>query len=113
MTTAAQRKEVNYRSGGMCEGMVLAGSVWTRCWKKPVEVHHLLTRARGGEILDYHGETYHLIALCKEHHMDADGGDAYYGQLLIDGYVVWDQRRGRPIYQGSDPYLREHYGREQ
>lgn len=109
MTTYAQRKEVQNRSGGMCEGMVMAGRVWTRCWARPVEIHHILTRARGGDLLDVVGETYHLIALCKEHHIDSDGGDAYYGNLLIDGYVTWDKLRRWPIYKGSDSYLTERY----
>jgi hypothetical protein len=108
--TWQQRKELSSRSGDMCEAMELVGSVYTRCWKQPIEIHHLLTRARGGGILDYVGETYHLIALCRNHHLGADGAEAYLGNLLITGYVVWDKQREVPIYTGPDIYLRENYG---
>jgi len=105
-----QRKEINLRSGEMCEAMVLVGAIYTRCWKSPVEVHHLLTRARGGHILDHVNEDYHLIHLCRQHHLDSDGGDAYLGNLLIDGYVTWDKRRGCAVYKGTDLYLLAKYG---
>ena len=75
----------------------------------PVEIHHLLTRARGGNILDYVHETYHLIALCNKHHAMSDGADAYMSGLLIDGYVNWDKFRKRPVYNGSDEFLKEKY----
>lgn len=107
-----QRKEINSRSGGMCEAMVLTGAVWTRCWDKPIEIHHLLTRARGGHILDYINEYYHLIALCRAHHLDADGEHAYLGNLLISGYVQWDKQKKWPVYTGPDIYLSEKYGRK-
>lgn len=81
--------------------------VWTRCGKRDVEVHHALTRARGGAILDSIGESYHLMVLCQEHHRGADGGEAYDGALLIDGYVVTED--GVPVYYGSDTYLKEKY----
>ena len=49
------------KNGG-CEAMIqLYNGTWTRCWRKPTESHHMLTRARGGRILDEVGETYHLI----------------------------------------------------
>jgi hypothetical protein len=108
MISRAQRKEINYRSGKMCEAMVLTGAIWTRCWKSPVEIHHLLTRARGGHILDYVDEVYHLIALCKQHHRDADSGEGFAGGLMIDGYVLW--KHNKPYYQGTDIYLKETYG---
>lgn len=110
MITPKARREIYLRSDEQCEAMVLAGNtgIYTRCWGRPVEIHHLLTRARGGNILDQHGETYHLIALCPEHHRMSDGGDAYAGGLLIDGYVSTDNR-GRPVYHGSDVELSERY----
>ena len=89
--------------------LVPGTTVWARCWDRPVEIHHALTRARGGHILDYFGETYHLIALCRRHHAGADGGDAYEGKLLIDGYVT--QESGRVVYYGTDDYLRTKYGK--
>ncbi len=111
MLTNKMRKKIHERSDSMCEAMVpTTGSVYTRCWAKPIEIHHLLTRARGGNILDRVGETYHLIALCPKHHRMSDGGDAYQGGLLIDGYVTSEGRR--PIYHGSDPQLRQKYPRD-
>jgi len=106
--TSSQRYQVNSRSGKMCEAMVLVNGVWTRCWKSPVEIHHLLTRARGGNVLDEVGEIYHLIAICLQHHREADSGEGYVGGLMIDGYVVWKDQR--PFYKGTDLYLKETYG---
>jgi len=101
---------VRQRSDGHCEALVYVeagGGVWTRCGQGPVEVHHALTRARGGTILDSIGETHHLIALCRTCHTMADGGDAYMGGVLMDGYV---SREGDWIvYWGTDPYLTEKY----
>jgi hypothetical protein len=89
--------------------MVLTGyGKWTRCGvRNGVEVHHALTRGRGGRILDEEGECYHLIVLCQAHHRGADGEDAYEGDLLIDGYMT--RERGRAVYHGTDPYLSEKY----
>lgn len=84
--------------------------VWTRCGMKPVEVHHALTRARGGGLLDEVDEDYHLIVLCKKHHAAADGGAAYEGDLLIDGYVLHE--RGKLVYYGTDEYLSKRYPRD-
>jgi hypothetical protein len=83
---------------------------WTRCGLGPIEVHHALTKARGGRILDSVGETYHLIALCPRCHRMADGGAAYAGGVLIDGYVTRDNDEW-PVYSGSDEYLSEKYPR--
>lgn len=69
----------------------------------------MLTRGRGGAILDAAGEIYHLVALCPRCHAASDGGDAYIGSLLIDGYVTSDNE-GKPVYHGSDKYLRRKYG---
>lgn len=105
------RDRVIDRSYGMCEAMVgLDNGVWTRCFKGPVEVHHRLTRARGGAILDQLGEIHHLIALCPTHHRMADGAQAYNMGLLLDGYMVRD---GSAVYyEGSDSYLTARFGRK-
>lgn len=104
-------RETKLRSEGKCEAMLMLPrrQVWTRCWQSPTEVHHLLTRARGGTILDQVGESYHLIDLCPDCHRRADGGDAYMGGLLIDGYVTTDN--GHVVYNGSDEYLSKKYPR--
>jgi len=89
----------------------LSTGVWTRCGRRPTELHHRLTRARGGEILDRAGETYHLINLCHRHHMAAhDFGQAFENGLLIDGSVI-SGPDGRPQYSGSDEYLTAKYPR--
>lgn len=86
-----------------------SSGVWTRCFKNPIEVHHRLTRARGGAVLDALGESYHLIALCPGHHRDADGAQAYQMGLLLDGMMVRDG--SSHYYTGSDSYLLSRYGR--
>lgn len=78
--------------------------IWTRCFRSPVEVHHALTRARGGLILDEHGEIAHLIALCNQHHRAAHGPGGHEAGLMIDGYVTTGAD-GTPDYQGSDRRL--------
>lgn len=99
------------RSGAQCEAMVeIDFQKWTRCGTRPVEVHHVLTRARGGAILDSVGETYHLMALCKYHHTLADGEHAYAGDLLIDGYVTTEG--DQVVYTGTDEYLSKKYPRQ-
>lgn len=96
---------VRGRSGGHCEAMVLVSSgVWTRCGKPAIEVHHMLKRSRGGELLD-RWTTYHLVALCRTHHRFAEVSGEETG-LLIDGYVVTDKQTGLPVYQGSDEGLK-------
>jgi hypothetical protein len=101
----------------MCEAMVLIDYVSlgikrataTRCGRRPVEVHHRLTRARGGAVLDEMGETYHLIALCPRHHAMSDGAEAYLRGLLLDGMMVRDG--ADHYYLGTDEYLLARYGR--
>jgi hypothetical protein len=89
-----------------CEAMVeLYNHEWARCWRQPTESHHMLTRARGGRILDEVGETYHKIACCRVCHDGTHGG----GGLEIDGYVTTDNQ-GRPVYHGTDEYLTNKYG---
>lgn len=95
------------RSGNQCEAMVQVSSkgvLWSRCWSRPVEVHHMLTRSRGGLILDAIGETAHLIALCPQHHRYAHGPDGHEAGLMINGYVT-TRPDGRIVYEGSDPRL--------
>jgi len=92
------------RSWSRCEAMVQIGSAWTRCFRTPVEVHHMLTRSRGGKILDAHGETAHLLALCNQHHREAHSPGGHDSGLMIDGYVTTGPD-GRPVYEGSDRRL--------
>ena len=71
----------------------------------------MLTRSRGGRVLDEVGETYHLIRLCHKHHAMSDGGAAYEAGLLIDGYAITEG--GRVVYYGTDEYLSNKYPKEQ
>lgn len=87
-----------------CEAMVGVGNTYTRCFRMPTEIHHMLTRARGGLILDAAGETAHLIALCRFHHNYAHSKEGHEAGLMIDGYVTTGQN-GRPVYEGSDRRL--------
>lgn len=64
----------------------------------------MLTRARGGLILDAAGETAHLIALCHHHHIVAHAPGGYEVGLMIDGYVTTGPD-GAPVYAGSDQRL--------
>lgn len=108
-TSEKQRLLVIRRCDGCCEAEVEVNGTWTRCFRKGVEVHHMLTRARGGDLLDRTGEDYHLAGLCPQHHRaahSAGGREA----LLIDGSVVLDSATGRIIYIGPDEYLAKLYG---
>jgi hypothetical protein len=79
------------------------------CGAEHAELHHKLTRARGGLLLDAVGESYHHLWLCREHHGVAhDQGSAFSRGLLIDGYVTTEL--GKPHYVGSDEYLSATYG---
>jgi hypothetical protein len=94
-----------------CEALVLVNGKYYPCGLAPAELHHKLTRARGGLILDQHGETYHQMHLCREHHGYAhDHPDAIKGGLLIEGYVTTESD-GTPQYVGPDKYLSERYPR--
>lgn len=85
---------------------------YTRCGRRPTQLHHRLTRARGGLILDAAGESYHLMHLCVGHHKAAhDEGTALANGLLLDGYVTTGAH-GLPLYRGSDPYLLARWGTE-
>lgn len=99
-----------------CEAMVLIKSptrpdgLYHACGKEPADLHHKLTRSRGGLILDEAGETHHHLYLCREHHAHAhDEGHGYANGLLIRGYVI-THTDGRPMYIGPDEYLSERYG---
>jgi hypothetical protein len=89
--------------------MVLVREVYTRCGHPAPDVHHLLFRSRGGELLDEVGETYHLINLCRRHHdwVHKQQGRAMEAGMVITGYVV-TQANGLK-YVGPDPYLSERY----
>lgn len=110
-TSERQRLIVKNRAGDRCEAEVEVSGVWARCFASPIEVHHMLTRARGGDLLDQAGETYHLVALCPTHHREAVGSSGYEGGLLLEGYVTLDAATGEIIYDGPDPFLRQMYGK--
>ena len=102
------RDAVIERSGGRCEVMIRLPRTWTRCGRAPVEDHHALTRARGGDLLDTVGETYHHIACCPRHHRMVDDAGPESG-LMIQGYAWLDG--GRIVYEGPDEYLSAAYPR--
>lgn len=97
-----------------CEALVainhpMGRELYSPCGTRPAELHHKLTRARGGLILDAVGESYHQMYLCRVHHGVAhDEGHAFENGLLIAGSVTTEN--GRPVYVGSDEYLSEKYG---
>lgn len=99
-----------------CEAMVSVNTgrpqlQFVVCGVEPADLHHKLTRARGGLILDIAGEKYHQLYLCREHHALAhDEGSAYERGLLLRGSVVTHPKDGRPLYTGPDEYLTERYG---
>lgn len=100
-----------------CQAMVMVTGSVTRpegmfvmCGKTDAELHHKITRARGGILLDIAGETYHHLYLCREHHNVAHDEDyAFESGLLIRGSVT-THLDGKPVYVGPDEYLNEHYG---
>ncbi len=100
------RDAVIERSGGCCEAMIELPRTWTRCGRRPVEDHHVLTRSRGGRLLDSVGETYHHLALCSKHHrmvdnMGVDSGLMLAGSVYLDG--------GQIVYVGPNEYLSKTY----
>lgn len=94
-----------------CEAMVWVNHRYTRCGKTAPDVHHMLFRSRGGDVLDEIGETYHLVCLCRLHHdwVHHHPAEAALGGLVIEGQVWVDG--GRAVYRGPDPYLHTTYGR--
>ena len=99
-----------------CEALVLMNSVssnramYVPCGRVDGQLHHKLTRARGGLILDQAGETYHHMWLCAHHHAVAHDAPAFDNGLLIEGSVITGAD-GRPLYSGPDEYLSGKYGR--
>lgn len=99
-----------------CEALVLMHSVtssramYVPCGRVDADLHHKVTRARGGLILDQAGETYHHMYLCRHHHDIAHDQPAFENGLLIEGSVITGGD-GRPLYTGPDEYLNEKYGR--
>jgi hypothetical protein len=87
------------------------GGKYVMCGRQPIETHHMLTRARGGLLLDKAGETAHLMWLCHGHHMMAHDCSPEVVRLLIDGYVVSCSVCGVPEYYGPDEFLSRKYGR--
>lgn len=106
------RRKVIKRSRGMCEMMIDYGTGLGahRCTNPASDIHHMLTKARGGEALDRVQETYHLLHLCRPCHLASDGASAYEGGFLIEGSAIWDSMMQKPIYSGPDTYLTKAYG---
>jgi hypothetical protein len=98
-----------------CEAMVLMprterlGPRYVACGRDGAQLHHKLTRARGGLLLDAVHETYHHMYLCAEHHAVAHDAPAFDNGLLIRGSVVTGPNN-TPVYTGPDEYLTAHYG---
>lgn len=99
-----------------CEALILTGGfsprhpvMYVPCGKADAELHHKITRARGGLILDAVGETYHLMYLCRSCHQLAHDEPAFDNGLLIRGSVV-SRPDGSALYTGPDEYLTTHYG---
>lgn len=103
------RQFIKARSGGICEAFIVTQMGAFRCGAKATEIHHMLTKGRGGEHLDPFTH-YHLLHMCSDDHRASDGGDAYEGGLLIEGSVQWDKLEDRPIYTGPDPFLSKYFG---
>ena len=99
-----------------CEAMIPinlgTGQRYVMCGALDADLHHKLTRARGGLILDEAGETYHHLYLCRQHHAIAHDQPAFENGLLIEGSVVTGPD-GKPVYTGPDEYLTQHYGKEE
>ena len=113
MISVLTRGEIYKRSYGRCEAIITV-MAWDReytgrCRNRATEIHHRLTKARGGDLLDKVGETYHLIHLCPSCHRASDGAQAYLDAMLIEGSVTWDKLYDRPMYVGPDEYLSKRY----
>ena|SRR5436190_12799553 len=92
-----------------CEALVMySHGKYVPCGLEDAQLHHKLTRARGGLILDRAGETYHQMWLCAEHHGIAHDQPAFDNGLLLRGSVRTNHL-GQPVYTGPDEYLKEHY----
>lgn len=96
-----------------CEAMEMVGDRYVMCGKGNTEIHHMITRSRGGKVLDKAGETYHLAQLCHYHHMLVhSSGKGYSSGFLIRGHVTTGPA-GQPVYVGPDEYLSKKYPKEQ
>ena len=97
-----------------CEAMILVriGSRgrYVCCGAEDAHLHHKLTRARGGLLLDAVHETYHHMYLCAQHHAIAHDAPAFENGLLLRGSVMSVPNSTIPLYTGPDEYLTEHYG---
>lgn len=95
-----------------CEAMVPTyNGKFVQCGDLPSELHHRLTRARGGLLLDDVSEDYHHIRLCRFHHTrahDMAGQTAVENGMLLEGYV-YTGNHGWPVYVGPDEYLSRKY----
>lgn len=86
--------------------MIALPSTWARCGRLGIEDHHMLTRARGGDLLDTVGEIYHHIALCPEHHRYAHA-EGFPTGLMLEGSAYLEG--GIITYVGPDDYLSARY----
>lgn len=100
------------RAQAHCEVMAPVRDRHTRCGLPTTEVHHRLTRSRGGNALDAVGETYHLICICRSHHnwVHQNIGQATQTGLYLLGQA-WLAGDGQAVYRGPDPYLSSLYER--
>jgi hypothetical protein len=103
-------RKVRMRAERRCEAMIRRGRVWERCTAEGTDVHHMLSRSRGGLLLDEARETYHLVCVCREHHRYAHAHPQSPGGLTLPGYVR-SGPDGRPVYVGPDEFLKGRYGR--
>ena len=67
----------------------------------------MLTRSRGGSLLDQVGETAHHLALCSGHHRLVDDYGPESG-MMIDGSAYRDGTY--LVYVGPDAFLTQRYG---
>lgn len=100
------------RADAHCEVMAPVRGLHTRCGLPTTEVHHKLTRSRGGDVLDTVAETYHLICICRSHHhwVHTHPGLATQTGLYLLGQA-WLEI-GQVVYRGPDEFLTRRYGSE-
>src|SRR5262245_66654988 len=94
--------------GMRCEAMVMVASesrpsgMFVPCGLEDADLHHKITRARGGLLLDAAGETYHHLYLCRPHHNVAhDEGQAVERGLVIKAAVT-ARVHGQSLYPRPD-----------
>lgn len=104
---------LEHRSKNRCEAKFQG----YRCRTAWTVIHHRITRARGGRILDAYDEVAHLACLCDLHHRlchDTGEGLAWFDDepLILSGYVTTGFHGG-PVISGSDhPTLSVKYGED-